>query len=196
MTQRKLNRDFYQSRDVVRMARDLIGKLVVTVQGDQLTSGWISECEAYAGVTDRASHAWNGRRTARTETMYHPGGVAYVYLCYGLHHMMNVVTGPEGEPHAILIRSIFPVDGIEFMHERRGFPKPKTPLAAGPGTVCQALGITRADDRTDLTGNRIWIEDRGVVVPDTEVKVTPRIGVDYAGDDARLPYRFVWVPGE
>lgn len=186
----KLSRDFYLQDDVVALARTLIGKVLFTYIDGRLTAGIITETEAYAGVVDKASHAYGGRRTNRTETMYAQGGTGYVYLCYGIHHLFNIVTNVEGTPHAVLIRGVKPLKGIDIIRERRKFPKNDKLLSAGPGTVSQALGILTKHDHTDLLGNTIWIEDHGIVVPNDKVKITPRIGVDYAGEDAKLPYRF------
>lgn len=187
----KLSRDFYLQHDVVALARQLIGKVLVTNFNGEYTSGVITETEAYAGAVDKASHAYGERRTPRTETMYAQGGTGYVYLCYGIHHLFNVVTNVEGIPHAVLIRGVKPLEGIDIMRVRRNFPKTDKILSAGPGTVSQALGIRTSHDKADLLGEHIWIEDRGIVVPDDRVKITPRIGVDYAGEDAKLPYRFI-----
>jgi DNA-3-methyladenine glycosylase len=153
----------------------------------------ITETEAYAGAGDKASHASGGRRTARNEPMYGQGGVAYVYLCYGIHHLFNVVTNREGTPHAVLVRAVHPLEGIDVMVQRRGRVRFST---GGPGTLSQALGIHTSQSGTDLLGTRIWIEDRGIVVPQKEVIVGPRVGVDYAGEDALLPYRFRIAPSQ
>ncbi len=187
----KLSREFYLQHDVVALARQLIGKALVTNFNGEYTSGIITETEAYAGAVDKASHAYGERRTSRTETMYAQGGTGYVYLCYGIHHLFNVVTNVEGIPHAVLIRGVKPLEGIDIMRARRNFPKTDKILSAGPGTVSQALGIKTTNDKADLLGDNIWIEDRGIIVPDDKVKITPRIGVDYAGEDAKLPYRFI-----
>jgi DNA-3-methyladenine glycosylase len=187
----KLSRDFYLQHDVVALARKLIGKVLFTYIDGRLTAGIITETEAYAGEVDKASHAFGGRRTNRTETMYSQGGTGYVYLCYGIHHLFNVVTNVEGVPHAVLIRGVKPLEGIDIIRKRRKFPKNDKILAAGPGTVSQALGILTKHDKTDLTGDVIWIEDHSIAVPDKKVKITPRIGIDYAGEDAKLPYRFL-----
>lgn len=187
----KLPRDYYLQDDVVALARDMIGKVLFTYIDKQLTAGIITESEAYAGVVDKASHAYGGRRTNRTETMYAQGGTGYVYLCYGIHHLFNVVTNVEGTPHAVLIRGVKALEGIDIIRQRRNFPKNEKLLSAGPGTVSQALGIKTKHDKTDLLGDTIWLEDHGIIVPDSKVKTTPRIGVDYAGEDAKLPYRFL-----
>lgn len=186
----KLRRSFYQREDVLQISRDLLGKFLVTEFDGFRTSGMITEAEAYAGPGDRASHAFNHRRTKRTEIMYAKGGTAYVYLCYGIHHLFNVVTNKIDTPHAILIRGIEPVEGIEKMMERRSKVKLDFTLTAGPGAVSQALGIHTSHTGTDLLGKSIWIEDRGVKISSKKISTGKRIGVDYAGKDALLPYRF------
>ena len=191
----KLGSEFYVRDDVVKIGRELIGKLLCTRIDGDLTSAIICETEAYAGVTDRASHAFGGRRTKRTEPMYGPGGRAYVYLCYGLHHLFNVVTGARDAPHAVLVRAAVPRDGLETMLERRGRARADRSLMAGPGTLSQALGIRTSLTGSTLTGRRIWIEDRGIAIDPADVLTGPRIGVDYAGSDAALPYRFRVDPG-
>lgn len=186
-----LDETFYMNKDVVALARQLLGKVLVTNIGGKYCAGIISETEAYEGETDKASHAYGGRRTKRTETMYMPGGHAYVYLCYGMHHLFNVVTHKEGVPHAILLRGILPLDGIETMLQRRNKNKIDKSLCSGPGTLSQAMGISVLHDRTSLTGQLIYIEDRGIKIPDEAVVVGPRIGVDYAADHALFPYRIL-----
>ncbi len=181
--------EFYSAHDVVDIARLLLGKLLVTEIDGHRSSGIITETEAYAGVTDKASHAWGGRRTKRTEVMYMQGGTAYVYLCYGIHHLFNVVTHEEGTPHAVLIRAIEPVDGLDIMLQRRKMSKLTPALTAGPGALSQALGINTAMTGLSLFGNSVYIEERPVI-PDTNIVAATRIGVNYAGDDALLPYRF------
>ena len=148
------------------------------------------EAEAYAGPEDRASHAYNGRRTSRTEIMFQEGGVAYVYLCYGIHHLFNIVTNVEGIPHAVLIRAIVPIDGIDLMLRRRDKKAVISKLTGGPGTLTQALGIHTTHSGTDLTGYQIWLEDRGIVVPDDQITAGPRVGVNYAGEYTTKPWRF------
>lgn len=188
----RLPKDFYLEKDVVSIAKKLLGKVLCTRIEGQLTSGIITETEAYEGVTDRASHAFGGRRTQRTETMYREGGTSYVYLCYGIHELFNVVTHAKEIPHAVLIRSVAPLDGLETMQKRKNGKWAKT-AATGPGNVSKCLGITREMNGYNLvTSNQIWIEDRGIVVPQNEITATPRIGVDYAGEHAKWLYRFVW----
>lgn len=186
----KLAKDCFLGDDVVAMARDLIGKTLFTMVDGQLAGGVICETEAYKGTNDRASHAYGGRRTRRNEMMYHEGGVAYVYLCYGMHHLLNFVTNVDGVPDAVLIRGIVPTHGEELMLKRTGKRKITPDIGIGPGKVSKLLGITVADNGISLCGDRLWVEDRGLQIPDDRVDITPRIGVDYAGDDARLPYRF------
>lgn len=186
----KLNNSYYQSTDVVGLSRDLIGKYVYTNQKGVLTAGKIVETEAYAGITDKASHACGGRRTKRTEIMYHRGGTGYVYLCYGIHNMFNIITGPQGVPHAILIRAVEPVIGVEHMLTRRGQTQLKRNTAGGPGLVCQALGIRGDHNGIDLNGGTIWIEDRGENYNRGAVIAGKRVGINYAEEDVDNPWRF------
>lgn len=186
----KLLREFYVRPSVVQIAKDLLGKYLLTRLEDTATGGMIVETEAYAGPEDRASHAYNSRRTSRTEIMFHEGGVAYVYLCYGIHHLFNIVTNVEGIPHAVLIRALEPTDGVELMLHRRNMKEVSPKLSGGPGTLTQALGIKTTQTQTDLTGEQIWLEDRGFLVPEDEIIAGPRVGVSYAGEDAENPWRF------
>lgn len=186
----KLPREFYVRPDVVQIAKELLGKFLLSRIQDSVTGGMIMETEAYAGPEDRASHAYNNRLSTRTEIMYHSGGVAYVYLCYGIHHLFNIVTNIEGIPHAVLIRAIDPSDGIDLMLRRRHMKKVAPNLSSGPGTLTQALGIQTSLTGTDLTGNQIWLEDRGIVVSENQITASPRVGVSYAGKDANKPWRF------
>lgn len=186
----KLPLSFYERDDVVQISKELIGKVICTNFDGVLTTGIIAETEAYNGRTDRACHAYPDVRTARTETIYGPPGYAYVYLCYGIHHLFNVVTNKEGLADAILIRAIKPVEGKEVMVQRRGKEKLQPVIANGPGKLSQALGITTSNNKSDLLGDLIWIEDQGLEISDEEIAASPRIGVDYAGEDAKLPWRF------
>jgi DNA-3-methyladenine glycosylase len=186
----KLSLDFYRQLDTLEIAHALLGKYVVTNFDGITTAAKIVETEAYLGTTDRACHAYGGRRTARTEIMYAPGGVAYVYLCYGVHHLFNVITHQAGEPHAVLIRGVEPVEGIETMRLRRSASKVEPRLCAGPGALSQALGIQMVHTGLDLTGETIYLEDRGEAYAKSEVIRSPRVGVGYAKEDALLPYRF------
>lgn len=187
----KLPLSYYHHDDVVEIARDLIGKKIVTNFKGKLTSGIITETEAYAGEIDKASHAYGGRRTARTETMYAEGGISYVYLCYGIHHLFNIVTNEKDIPHAVLIRGILPVDGIETIKKRRKSLLSLTKIASGPGTLSQSLGITTKNNGSSLIRSEIWVEN--TEIKPIQIKSGSRIGVDYAGKDALLPYRF-FVP--
>lgn len=188
---RILPRAFYMRPSVIVVARELLGKVLVSELGGMRTSGIITETEAYAGVDDRASHAFGGRRTARTEVMYAQGGTSYVYLCYGMHHLFNVVTHQRDVPHAVLIRAIEPLEGIELMQHRR---KGRALRTDGPAVLSQALSISTAHTNLDLVDGPIRIEDRGYKPKPGCIITGPRIGVDYAGDDALLPYRFRIAP--
>lgn len=185
-----LPESFYRRDDVVAIAQQLLGKVLVSRIGGELTAGMITETEAYAGVTDRASHAYGGRHTARTGVMYAPGGVAYVYLCYGIHHLFNVVTNVAGIPHAVLIRAIEPVEGISHMLLRRGRAVLAPAVTAGPGALTVALGITTSHTSLSLQGPEITIEDRNINFDEQEIIKSTRVGVAYAAEDALLPYRF------
>jgi DNA-3-methyladenine glycosylase len=181
---------YYQKPDVVALSRDLLGKYLFTRIDGVLTGGIITETEAYAGPEDKASHAYGNRRTKRTEVMFHAGGKAYVYLCYGMHTLFNVVTNVEGIPHAILVRAIQPIEGLETMLQRRGKARPSPALTTGPGIVCQALGITLTHNGLLLNSETLWIEKRPIKKSNYIITASPRIGVDYAQEHAALPWRF------
>ncbi len=187
---KKLDHSFYDRDDVVLIAKELLGKILITNKNGIITSGRIVETEAYNGVIDKASHAYGGRRTKRTEVMFGKAGTAYVYLCYGIHFLFNVVTNTTDVPHAVLIRGIDPIEGIEDMLIRTGKPKPDATLTRGPGNVSKALGINTGDTGIDLTGDIIYIADDGFLYEPACIGKSERIGVDYAGDDALLHYRF------
>lgn len=186
----KLDVGFYRVKEVLNIARNLLGKYLFTNINGEISGGFIVETEAYNGIADKASHAYGNRKTNRTQTMYETGGIAYVYLCYGIHEMLNVVTSVEGEPHAVLIRAINPTEGIDLMLERRKMASLKNNLTAGPGSVAKALGVSRKMNGLSFQGDEIWIEDRGLGFPDDEIAAVPRVGVAYAKEDALLPYRF------
>ncbi|SFG92217.1 DNA-3-methyladenine glycosylase [Pontibacter chinhatensis] len=190
----KLPKEFYTRPDVVQLAQELLGKYLYTCVDGMLTGGMIVETEAYSGQNDRACHAHLNRRTARTEIMYSEGGVAYVYLIYGIYHLFNIITNEQDKADAVLVRAIEPEVGIEEMLLRRGFESIKSNLTAGPGVLSIALGIDRKLYGADLTGDTIWLEDKGLVLPAESIAAGPRIGVDYAGEDALLPWRF-WLKG-
>lgn len=201
----KLTKDFYLRKDVVLISKELLGKFLFTNIEGKLTAAIITETEAYAGITDKASHAYNNRRTARTEVMFSEGGLSYVYLCYGIHHLFNIVTNKSNIPHAILIRAVKPAEGIETILKRRninfGFydqskkisfqEKHIKKISGGPGTVSQALGIRKHHTSIDLTKNTIWLEDKGIKIKEKDITTSTRIGIDYAEEDALLPYRFL-----
>ena len=190
MSMNTLPRFFYERDDVVQIAQDLLGKVLCTQFDGVFTSGMIVETEAYNGQTDGACHAYLYGKTNRTRIMYGQPGRAYVYLCYGIHHLFNVVTNQEGSADAVLIRGIEPLDGIDHILQRRNKSKLKRSVGGGPGIASSALGITTEHYGTDLLGNTIWIEDRGNIIPSNQTITSPRIGVDYAGEDAKLPWRF------
>ena len=191
----KLGIDFYQQEDILAISKELLGKVLCTNFNGNLTTGIIVETEAYAGIMDKASHAYGGRRTQRTEVMYAEGGTAYVYLCYGIHHLFNVVTNVEDIPHAVLIRAINPIEGIDIMLQRRKLSKPLPKLTAGPGILSRALGICTDHSGMSLMGNKIWIEnnhpsDRSKRSDGYDIISSPRVGCQYAGKDAHNPWRF------
>ena len=178
----RLPRAFYE-RDSATVARALLGQRVVRVLDDQRVSGLICETEAYGGADDQASHAY--RRTPRSAIMYGPPGYAYVYFIYGMHFCLNAVTEADGQPGAVLIRAIAPDEGIAIMRSRRGRVSERSErgLTDGPGKLCQALGIARAQNGIDLTASAELFIETGVAVADDQVEITPRIGV--RGDEHR-----------
>lgn len=187
----KLSNKFYNRANVLAIAADLIGKVLVTRFDGLLTVGRIVETEAYAGEKDMASHARHGLRTPRTEIMYSAGGKSYVYLCYGIHHLFNVVTNKKDIPHAILIRAIEPMVGIDIMLKRTGKSSLDFTLTRGPGNVSKAMGILTKHSGMDLLGEELFIARDDFFLSKKDILATKRIGVDYAGKDAGLPYRFI-----
>ncbi len=189
----KLPREFYTRPNVLTVARELLGKLLVIPSRDgRRVSGEIVEVEAYRGPQDRAAHSYGGRRTKRTETMYSIGGTVYVFFVYGMYYQFNVVTSAPDSPHAVLIRAVEPVEGIEFMRKRRSGQSDHN-LTNGPGKLCIALGIDRKLDAADLLGDRVWLEE-GTNIARSQIASGPRIGIDYAGEWVDKPWRF-WVKG-
>jgi len=186
----KIPKSFYITNDVITQSKYLLGKTLVSNFNNQKTSGIITEVEAYLGEKDKASHSYNNCRTNRTEPMFKLGGIAYIYLCYGMHHLFNVVVGHKNFAHAILIRSLEPKNGIDIMLKRRKFKNLKKELTNGPGKLTKALGITIEHNTFSLLENKIWIENNGIKINKKDILSSPRIGVDYAGRDAKLPYRF------
>ncbi|MEM7107638.1 MAG: DNA-3-methyladenine glycosylase [Bacteroidota bacterium] len=183
----KLSVQFYQNPDVCEVAKCLLGKILVSNLEGIRTSGVIVETEAYS-YTEKACHAYMNRNTNRTKVLFSAAGTAYVYLCYGIHKLLNVVTNAEGIAEAVLIRAVQPLDGIQIMTERRNQKKADYNLTSGPGKVCQALGIGMEHNTTSLLGNDLWIESSGT--SNEEIVASPRIGVAYAKEDALLPWRF------
>lgn len=187
---KKLPLDFYKRKDVVQIAKELLGKIIVTRFNGITTSGRIVETEAYVAHIDKASHAFDGRRTSRNEHMYAHPGTAYVYICYGMHQMFNIVTNEKDIPDAVLIRAVEPLTGIEIMLERTGKSKHDFTLTKGPGNVGKALGIFKKHSGLHLVDNEIYLMDDGFKLKENETGISGRIGVASAGADALLPYRF------
>jgi len=194
-----LKKDFYLNSDVIEISYNLIGKVLISNINNIITGGIITEVEAYEGINDKASHAWNNRRTQRNEPMYAEGGIAYVYLCYGIHNLFNIVTNKKNIPDAILVRKIFPIIGIEEMYKRRKTTPDKVDinnLITGPGTTTQALNINLTHNYTNLISKKIiWLEDHNININKNNIQRLPRIGIDYAGEDAKRPNRFI-IPNE
>jgi len=200
----KLPKSFYTRSDVVLIAKQLLGKYLVTDINDKITVGKIVETEAYCGATDKACHAHLNKKTQRTKIMFEEGGVAYVYLVYGMYKLFNIITNEYGKADAVLIRAVEPVEGIETMLERRKMEKIKDAtdnfklkrnLTAGPGIMSLAMGIELSDYGQDLTENRIWIEDRQEknkqeIIQENQIIASSRVNIDYAEEDKHLPWRF------
>jgi DNA-3-methyladenine glycosylase len=182
--------EFYLNGNVVQVARDLIGKVLYTRWNGELTAGMIVETEAYSHRDDKACHAHLQRRTRRTKIMFAAGGVAYVYLCYGMHHLFNVVTNREGLADAVLVRALEPLEGAGIMAIRRAIPAGDRRLTSGPGNLTRALGISVADYGRRLDGEHMGIEDAGIAVDPARIMISSRIGVEYAAEDALKPWRF------
>lgn len=185
----KLPESFYKRTNVVKVARDLLGKGVFTKTGRVITGGIIVETEAYSWK-ERGCHAFGGKMTNRNSIMFSKGGHAYVYLCYGLHHLFNVVTNLENAAEAVLVRAIEPIEGESFMAARRSGVMNRYQLTSGPGRLTKALGIDRKWNGKSLLDSEIWIEDTGLKILNANIQTGPRIGIDYAGEDAKLPWRF------
>ena len=187
---KKIPLSFYARKNVVAIAKDLIGKIIVTNFDNNITSGRIVETEAYVAVTDKASHSFGGKRTVRNEHMYAAAGTAYVYICYGLHQMMNIVTNDKDIPDAVLIRAVEPMKGIDIMLKRTGKITLDKTLTRGPGNVGKALGIFKHHSGNHLLGNKIYLLDDNIKIPSEQIGTSARIGVETAGADALLPYSF------
>lgn len=187
----KISKVFYSNDDVVHIARELIGKILVTNINSEITKGIIMETEAYNGFADKASHAYNGKRTSRNEHMYAVAGTAYVYICYGMHQMVNIVTNKKDVPDAILIRAVEPIQGLEIMQRRTGKLPGDYTITRGPGNVAKAFGIAKIHSGISLTGNELYLlQNDGYDLSGNTIGVSARIGIQYAGTDAALPYRF------
>lgn len=184
----KLPKSFYIRENVLQLSKELLGKVLVTNIEGIYTSGMITETEAYQAPEDKASHAYNNRRTPRTEIFYNTGGIGYVYLCYGIHYLFNVVTNKENIPHAILIRSLEPIDGIDSMMVRRKKTKFDKTLTSGPGALSQAMGINKLHNSISLTGDAVWIEDRNIQI--RNICATTRVGINYAEEYIDKPWRY------
>lgn len=187
---KKLPIQFYKRSDVVLIAKELIGKIIVTNLGGTKTTGRIVETEAYIGITDRASHSYAGKRTARNEHMYSAPGTAYVYICYGTHHLFNIVCNEINIPDAVLIRAVQPLTGTGIMLQRAGKQKAGNTLTKGPGNAARALGISKIHSGISLLGNEIYLTDDGTVTPSDLVASSKRIGIESSGDAVSKPYRF------
>ena len=187
---KKLSLSFYQRKDVVAIAKELIGKIVVTNIDGKITSGRIVETEAYVAHIDKASHAYNGKRTLRNEAMYAAAGTVYVYICYGLHNMLNIVTNDMNVPDAILIRALEPIDGIDTMLERTNKKILDNTLTKGPGNVAKAMGVSKNISGLIVGEKIINIYKDDYSFLQDEIGTSKRIGIDGAGTDAELPYRF------
>ena len=186
-----LPESFYQRNEVVQISRELLGKYLMADIDGELCGGKIVETEAYSHVGDQACHSHLNRRTTRTEVMYRPGGVAYVYKVYGFHYLFNVITNVQDKPDAVLVRAIEPTLGLDAMQRRRNLTGVVPRLTAGPGMLTQAMGITKQHYGIPITtGETIWLEDRGESVDEEAIIASPRVGIDYAGEDALLPWRF------
>lgn len=202
----RLSREFYNG-DTVEIAQKLLGKTLVRVLDGEKLAGRITETEAYIGRCDKACHAYNYRRTARTETLFMAPGHAYIYFIYGMYHCLNFVTEPEGEPAAVLIRAVEPIAGVETIRRLRFGDRPLTAYRQknfmnGPGKVCQGLALTRAENRLDLTGNTLFVcdspADAGLpcpALPKERMRAGPRVGIDYAEEARDFPWRF-WLEKE
>jgi DNA-3-methyladenine glycosylase len=187
---KKLKKDFYLKKDNIFIAKSLLGKYLYTKIDNQITSGMITEVESYLGAIDKASHAYNNKKTIRTMPMFEEGSIAYVYLCYGMHHLLNIVTNKKDIPEAVLIRAIKPIDGIDIMLKRRAKNKLDKSLTTGPGSLAKALGITKNFNYKSFLSDEIWIEDKNIEIQEKDIITSKRVGVEYAEEDANLLLRF------
>ena len=184
----KLTREFYE-RDTLLVAKELLGKYLTHRTAEGTTAGRIVEVEAYMGPEDAAAHSYKGLNSTRTKVMFGPGGIAYIYLIYGMYYCFNIVTGTVGKPEAVLIRALEPVEGIELMKERRKTGKLEN-LCSGPGKLCMAMGITKENYGMDLSGETLYLSQSGKIAEE-DIAATPRINIDYAGEAKDYPWRFI-----
>jgi DNA-3-methyladenine glycosylase len=185
-----LNQEFYLNDNVLDVAKKLLGKYIFTKIDKNITGGMIVETESYKGFEDKACHAYMGRKTLRNEAMFEKGGIAYIYVCYGMHSLLNVVTNKKDIPDAVLIRAIEPTDGIDIMLKRRNKIKVERTLTAGPGALTKALGITKKNNFSFLNSKTLWIEDRDIQISSKNILCSKRVGIDYAEEYAYKPWRF------
>lgn len=187
-----LSKEFYLDEDILKISKSLLGKIIYTQIEDKICAAKIVETEAYKAPEDKASHAYANKKTNRTEVMFEEGGIIYMYLCYGLHQMLNIVTGPKGTAHATLIRAVEPITNIELMRTRRKHPKSDLNIGSGPGKVGQAMGLKLMHNGSSLLTREhlIWIEDHGLIIPDQQIICSPRVGIAYAEEYAMYPWRF------
>lgn len=188
---KKLDRSFYSRKNVLQIAKDLLGKILITQLNGIRSSGRIVETEAYAGIDDRASHAYGGKRTTRSEHLYGNPGTVYVYICYGMHHLFNVITNKKDIPHGVLIRALEPMEGVDEMLNRSGKLTADYTLTKGPGNLSRAMGMNKNHSGGNVFSEEIFIADDGLRYKKNEIVTTKRIGVDGAGKDANLLYRFI-----
>ena len=184
----KLTREFYE-RDTLLVAKELLGKYLIHRTAEGTTTGRIVEVEAYMGPEDAAAHSYKGLNSRRTQVMFGPSGIVYIYLIYGMYYCFNIVTGTVGKPEAVLVRALEPVEGIELMKERRKTEKLEN-LCSGPGKLCMAMGITKENYGKDLSGETLYVSQSGEV-KEEDIVATPRINIDYAGEAKDYPWRFI-----
>ena len=189
--QKIIPKNYYQNQDILFLAKDLLGKVLCTDFNGEYCEAKIIETEAYKAPEDKGSHAYQNLRTKRTETMFQAGGHAYVYLCYGIHSMVNVVTGPENLAHAILIRAVEPMNNIQIMKDRVKTKKKDFLLGSGPGNVCKAMGISTDNNGVELfKKGKIWIKDSKEIIDQSNIVASPRVGIAYAEQWAHKKWRF------
>ncbi|MEP7195012.1 MAG: DNA-3-methyladenine glycosylase [Saprospiraceae bacterium] len=187
-----LNEDYFLNEDVCFLAKNLLGKMLITKIDNFYTSGIIVETEAYRGPDDKASHSYLNKITPRNTTMYNHGGCSYVYICYGVHYLFNVVTAPADKAHAVLVRAIEPIEGIEIMMKRRSHATFQNTITKGPGSLSMAFGINKLHNNILLhkVNSTIQIHDIQKNYLESEIDQSTRIGVESAGESALWPWRF------